>query len=163
MIEELKLRIIRSWILGDACCGTLMVLGANGWEKYCATLEDVPRDAKVYGETAIPEGTYEIKFREADTPMTREYRRIYSGFSFHLELQDVPNYKFVYIHHGNTAKNTLGCILLGEKVSTFRGNGFVNNSRKTYEPFYKMVSDALKRDAKVTIEIINEITAMGNA
>ncbi|MGI4991004.1 DUF5675 family protein (plasmid) [Halobacteriovorax sp. GFR7] len=157
----MELRLIRTHLMGDACCGTLMIRNEHGsWEKYCATLEDLPRDKKVMHTTCIPEGTYEIKKRKVVSHMTERYRSIYGKmFDFHLELKDVPNYTYVYIHHGNKATDTSGCILVGTKVIRSKGNGFILSSRSTFRHLYPMISKALKDGEKVTIEIVNEFTA----
>lgn len=156
----MELRVIRSWIKGNAACGTLMIKGDHGWERHCATLEDLPRPEKIKHETCIPVGTYEVKKREILSGMTKRYRTIYGDkFDFHLELQGVEDYDYVYIHHGNRAGHTSGCILLGSAITTSKGNGFVTNSRKTFINFYQMVEQALNAGETVTIEVVEEYTA----
>ena len=156
----MKLRLIRSHLVGDACMGSLMIRALHGgWVGYCVTLEDVPRDKKVKHVTCIPEGTYVIKKREVLSGMTERYRKIYKGkFDFHLELQDVPDYTNVYIHHGNKATHSSGCILLGKAQTVSQGNGFITDSRTTFMKFYPMISAALASGEEVTIEIVNEFT-----
>lgn len=57
---------------------------------------------KVYGETAIPAGTY-----KADIYFSKKF-----GYKV-VRLFDVPYFEGVYLHRGNTAKDSLGCIILG--------------------------------------------------
>lgn len=82
----------------------------------CDTLEDVCRDinkdgdlddageTKVYGETAIPSGIYKITL--AQSPRFKKLLPL---------LHNVKNYSGVLIHHGNWAKDTHGCILVGTR------------------------------------------------
>ena len=55
----MKLDVIRTQFGKDATNGLLFI--DNVFE--CYTLEDEVRDIKVHSETAIPLGTYKIKFR----------------------------------------------------------------------------------------------------
>ena len=57
---------------------------------------------KVYGETAIPTGTY-----NADIYFSKKF-----GYKV-VRLFDVPYFSGIYIHKGNTAKDSLGCIIVG--------------------------------------------------
>ena len=57
---------------------------------------------KVYGETAIPAGTY-----KADIYFSKKF-----GYKV-VRLFDVPYFEGIYIHKGNTEKDSLGCIIVG--------------------------------------------------
>src|SRR5574344_1897081 len=57
---------------------------------------------KVYGERAIQAGTY-----KADIYFSKKF-----GYKV-VRLFDVPYFSGIYIHKGNTAKDSLGCIILG--------------------------------------------------
>ncbi len=56
----MKLNLVRTQFGADATNGILFINGVFE----CFTLEDEVRDVKVYGETAIPKGTYNIEFRK---------------------------------------------------------------------------------------------------
>lgn len=72
---------------------------------FCHVLEDKvrPDGIKTYGETAIPEGTYNLTIE----PFRGNVDKMYPL------LHDVPNFTGVCMHGGNTAADTLGCLLLG--------------------------------------------------
>lgn len=73
----------------------------------CDTIEDKVRvlnsaKDKVYGETAIPAGEY-----KADLYFSRKF-----GYTV-VRLFNVPYFEGIYIHKGNTEKDSLGCIIVG--------------------------------------------------
>ena len=150
----MKLNVIRHQFGKDATNGLLFIDGVFE----CYTLEDEVRDVKVMSETAIPLGTYEIKFRNIggfDTKYTARY-----GSTFHkgmLELQDVPNFKYILIHTGNTDQHTAGCLLVGETQQDLdKGkDGFVGGSGDAYKKMYPKVRDALINQEEVTINYKN--------
>lgn len=115
----------------------------------CYTLEDVVRDKKIAGETAIPEGKYKITLRN-EGGKNESYKKMYP--SMHkgmLYVNDVPNYEYVLIHKGNTKKDTEGCLLVGEDI----GVDSVSNSAKAYEKIYPIISKALLNKEEVTLII----------
>lgn len=64
---------------------------------------------KVYGRTAIPRGRYKVVLS-----YSHRFARILP------EVLDVPGFSGVRIHGGNTAADSLGCILVGS-VRTANG------------------------------------------
>lgn len=115
---------------------------------FCDTLEDTVRDLnkngkfdngekKVKGKTAIPYGTYEIKWTYS--PRFKKYTP---------QLMNVPSFEGIRIHSGNSNKDTEGCLLLGKNKNV----GMVLNSRATINKFYPLIKKACS-NGKVTIEI----------
>ena len=77
-------------------------------EYLCDTLEPIWRDyqhggRKIKGRSAIPEGRYAVVI--SYSPKFQAWLPILLG---------VPNFSGIRIHAGNTAKDTEGCILVGQ-------------------------------------------------
>ena len=115
---------------------------------FCDTIEDTVRDInkngkfdngekKVHSKTAIPYGTYEIKWTYS--PRFKKYTP---------QLMNVPSFEGIRIHAGNTSSDTEGCLILGENKQV----GKVLNSRATINKFYPIIKKACSK-GKVTIEI----------
>lgn len=106
-------------------------------EFICNTLEDVDRDLnrngifdngehKVYSETAIPNGTYDIQFRYSPK-FSPQY-----GNKPMPYIDNVSEFTGVLFHWGNTNKDTSGCILVG--YNTVKGK--VTDSKKAFAIVY---------------------------
>ena len=115
---------------------------------FCDTIEDTVRDInkngkfdngekKVHSKTAIPYGTYEIKWTYS--PRFKKYTP---------QLINVPSFEGIRIHAGNTSADTEGCLILGENKQV----GKVLNSRATINKFYPIIKEACSK-GKVTIEV----------
>lgn len=103
---------------------------------FCYTLEDVVREgAKVDGQTAIPAGTYDVIIDDS----TRFGRPM-------PHILNVPNFKGVRIHSGNTSKDTEGCILLG---ASYAGKDFIGNSKSAFDIFFEKLKAAKTATIKI--------------
>jgi Family of unknown function (DUF5675) len=86
----------------------------------CLTLENLWLDNQVSISCIVP-GDYKVK--QQDSPR----------FGPNMwTLQNVPGRTHILIHWGNTAKDTRGCILVGDRFGTLSGEPAVLNSRNTY-------------------------------
>lgn len=135
----------------DATLGRLWVDGKST----CWALEDQTQGGlKVPGETRIPAGTYEIKLRQ-EGGMIGAYQARYGDWhSGMIWLQNVPGFKWIYIHTGNTDDHTEGCILIGNGcIAPASGDPTIQSSRDAYEPFARAVHDAIARGENVVITI----------
>jgi hypothetical protein len=141
----MKLKLLRLALTDNSTVGALFVDGVF----HSFTLEDAVRATKIAGLTAIPEGCYSIKRRLEKSPKQKEYATKYDWFDYHFELQGIPNYRHVYIHIGNTSKDTDGCILVGESASP----DFVGNSKPAFESLYKLLKQAEDKNESIEIEI----------
>jgi hypothetical protein len=104
----MELVLTRQFAVGDATIGTLTLDGAFE----CWTLEDVIRERKVYGKTAIPAGCYPVLLCESPR-FSDSYEKRGLGRIVPL-IDKVPNYSGVRIHVGNVAEHTHGCVLVGQ-------------------------------------------------
>lgn len=135
----MKLLLVRE-PSGDKCThGKLYVNGVFE----CFTLEDKDRKLesggeKIYGQTAIPRGTYEViinfsqRFKR-DLPL----------------LLNVAGFSGVRIHAGNTSEDTEGCILVGSS----RGDQRVNNSRVAFSKLFDQLDEAYAANEPISLEI----------
>lgn len=100
----------REWANDECQIGELYVNG----KRFSYTLEDpVRKGKKIFGQTAIPAGTYEVLVNTS-----ARFRKLMP-----LLLQ-VPGFEGVRIHSGNTAADTLGCLLVAYSKAS--------NNRKIY-------------------------------
>ena len=103
------------------------------------TLEDTKRAHKVFGETRIPAGTYRLVLRN-EGGMTQRYKarfpEMHKGM---IWLEDVPMFEWVYIHIGNSAQDTEGCILVGMKS----GDNHIYASKDAYKLIYPKIVAAI--------------------
>lgn len=142
----MELILERKWIKPTYTIGNLYVNG----EFFSNTLEDPNRDLnkngkfdntekKVYGDTCIPFGRYQVvvtyspKFKR-ELPL----------------LLNVPYFEGIRIHRGNTIKDTMGCILVGENKKV----GQVLNSTSYEQRITKLIREATSRGEQCCITII---------
>ena len=141
----MKLYLKRHSFTGKATLGTLYIDG----KIFCFVVEDEQRElndfnndgdfddigeGKIYGETAIPKGTYEVELT-----MSPKYKKLMPL------IKGVTGYSGIRIHSGNTEKDTLGCLIVGMK-QTLTG---VADSRIAYNK----LMDKLEGQKDITIKI----------
>ncbi len=110
---------------------------------FCDTLEPTWRDYehgayKVKGRSAIPEGRYAVVI--SFSPKFKQWLPILLG---------VPKFEGIRIHAGNTAKDTEGCILVGQN----REVGKVLDSRKWLYELKQKIVEARDRGEAVWLTI----------
>ena len=134
----MELTLNRIFLGSSATIGELLVNDKH----LCDTLEDRvrPEGEKVYGKTAIPEGTYEVKLTHSP-----RFKKILP------EILNVPNFSGIRIHTGNSSKDTEGCILVG----TWDGEeeDWVGNSRIAFDELMALLEEATNNKEKVTITV----------
>lgn len=110
--------------------------------------EEQIKGLKVYGETAIPTGTYTIDMNTISPKFKdRSWAKPYGGKL--PRLLNVKGFEGVLMHVGNTQKDSLGCILVG--INTKKG--MVTNSTEYFHKLMKELLSAKVKDEKITITI----------
>ena len=130
------------YVDGELICDTLEDVDRNLNQHMS---EDVIRQKKVYGETAIPRGTYSVTLNVFSSK--------FGSLPFYKEtcggklprLLNVPGYEGVLIHVGKRVENTLGCILVGKKV----GAGHLDDGKAAFKKLW----DKIKDGKDVTISV----------
>lgn len=120
----------------------------------CFGLEDEYREEKVANETRIPAGKYGVMLRTEGGFHTRYAKRFPDIHRGMLHIQDVPDFKWILIHCGNTDEDTAGCLLVGSQAITEPGNMAIANSTAAYKRFYPLVLDAAANNG-LTIEFVD--------
>ena len=106
-------------------------------EKLCDTLEHVCRivnndcSMKIFGETAIPEGRYQVEILWWDKHQ-----------NYYPHVMNVPCFEGILIHGGLTASDSEGCILVGE--NTIKGE--LTNGPHWARVVTGIIQDALKNE-----------------
>ncbi len=112
---------------------------------FCDTIEDAVvdmdksgkfdgKEKKVYGESAIPYGTYKVILN-----VSPRFKRLLP------RLLAVPHFDGILIHRGNTAIDSHGCIIVGKNKSV----GMVVDSAVTEKELVKRLTGA--KDIEIEI------------
>ena len=129
-------------------------------EFVCYIVEDQYNAKKVWGETRIPEGVFEISYRYEGIFHKRyktKFADIHKGI---LCVHNAPDWKiivddtvfqYILIHLGNSDDDTAGCLLPNTTVNedTMRGS----NSTGAYKKLYSIISEHLDNGKKVSLEV----------
>ena len=145
----MKLKLIRKFKGTEYTIGDLFIDGIF----FSNILEDVVRgltdknddgdfddkgEGKVYGDTAIPAGKYEVVITYSNR------------FKKYLPLLlNVPGYEGIRIHGGNSAVDTHGCLLPG--INNIKGK--VTKSKETTELLISKIKDSIDNGELVTMTI----------
>lgn len=156
----MRLKVERRWKKTTYTIGRLYVDGFY----FCNTLEDRDRGLKqtdtplsiktrkVYGETAIPTGTYGVSMNTTSPKYAAVawYWKLCQGKM--PRLLSVPGFDGILIHPGgsNGPLDTRGCILVGKNTKV----GKLTESKATFEKLYKQMAEAVGRGEEISIEIV---------
>lgn len=153
----MKLLLERKWKKDTYTIGRLYINGVF----FSNTVEDKDRglkqtdslaiiqSKKVYAETAIPTGIYNIRMdiKSSKYSTYSWYKNLCSGYMPRLE--NVPGFTGILIHPGNSALDSAGCIIPGKNTKV----GQVTDSKNTFAKLYKKMKAAYDKGEKITIEI----------
>ena len=151
----MKLELKRFKDDGDT---TISVFFIDGVAK-CFMIEDQEQTVKKWGETRIPNGTFDVSLR-AEGGFHNRYKSKFGQLDGMLCVHNAPDWKiivgeivfqYVLIHIGNSDDDTAACLLPNTSASfgTMRGSG----STTAYKKIYPTIIYALKNGEKVTIEV----------
>lgn len=148
----MKLKLKRIALKKDYTIGKLYIDDVY----FCDTLEDTVRDLnkngkfdndekKIYGQTAIPYGTYEVTTNVVSSRFkNRIWAKPYNGKI--PRLLNVQSFDGVLLHPGSSQLDTSGCILVGKNTIV----GRLTDSQKTFH----LLMQKIKNQKNITIEII---------
>lgn len=160
----MKLRLRRIALKETYTIGKLEVWKDGQWVYLCDTIEDKSRDLnkngvfdngekKIYGETAIPYGTYKITMNVVSPKFSNftkyPYARKYQGYM--PRLLNVNHFDGILIHPGRSARSSAGCIIVGK-------NKIVGQVVESTEVWCSLMEHyfwpARKSGEPITIEIV---------
>lgn len=153
----MKLLLKRIALRPTYTIGKLYIDGAY----ICDVLEDPVRDLnkngvfdngerKIYGETAIPYGTYEITMKVKSPKFSRKATYAWCG-GYLPRLLNVPHFEGILLHAGNSAQDSHGCPLVGENKIVGK---LVNSMHTLRNKVYPLLKKASDKGEIITIEII---------
>ena len=148
----MKLEVLRISSESDSTSGLVFDV-TNGRKFLCYSLEDEHRSEKVMHETRVPAGTYKILLRK-EGGFHGRYTKKYGDFDKGmLHVQDVPGFKWILIHTGNTDEHTSGCLIVGDSQENnqLKKDGFIGRSTQAYKRIYPPIAAALEAGEEVTI------------
>lgn len=119
----------------------------------CYGLEDIPRKKKIPGSTSIPAGTYKLGFNRDGGMNGNYYDRFPKLHRGMIEIKDIPGFSYVYIHIGNTHKETAGCLLAGTGYVFEKGDYRLVQSVTAYKKLYGLLVELM-----VVRDVIIEVT-----
>jgi len=146
-LRTMDLKLVRNVFTDKSTIGTLSVNGVIE----CFILEDKDRglndvmplskinELKVYGETAIPYGRYEI-----DITMSARFKKELPI------LLNVKGYTGIRIHTGNKAIDTHGCLLPARK----KGVDSVSESILAFNQLFSKLKQAKANKERIFITIV---------
>ena len=140
----MHIRVMREPSINDTTLGSLFI--DDHWQ--CHTLEDVirPTGEKVHSKTAISPGRYRLILS-----MSNRFKKIMP------EVLNVPMFTGIRIHSGNTAKDTAGCLLVGQTRSVETRS--IGRSRFAYTALMLKLRAALDAGETIDITYVNPLIA----
>lgn len=136
----MKILVDRKWKKETYTIGIAYINGV----RFSETIEDRDRgltnnmtvdeinSKKVYGQTAIPVGTYKIKLTYSSKFANRAWGKKYKGMV--PSVENVKGFSGVRLHPLNTAADSLGCIGFGKNTQV----GMITDATKYY---YKLMDN----------------------
>ena len=102
-----------------------------------------PSERKIFGQTAIPAGTYKVIINRSERFSKLAGREVLLPL-----LLNVPGYEGVRIHPGNAPKDTEGCLLPGTAIGP--DGASVINSRAAFANLFSAMQVAFANHEPIT-------------
>ena len=148
----MEIRIDRAWKKRDYTISRVYIDGQRFGDgrNYCNALEDYDRgltsdmtvddilSVKVYGETAIPTGRYKVVL-----DWSNAFKKVLP------HVLAVKGFTGIRIHSGNTAKDSRGCVIIGQNTKV----GMVTESRYWMGLLQKRIAAAINKGEEVWLTI----------
>ena len=119
----------------------------------CFLLEDKIRTVKIFKQTAIPTGLFDLKLNDwggMNAKYLHKFPALHKGM---IEIERLPTFHSVYIHIGNTIADTAGCPLCGLSWIKKDGDFQVLQSTDAYKIVYPKLLKVLgSGDTGICIE-----------
>ena len=134
--------------------GIWYLMAGNAEVFLCMILEDEYRSQKVFSETRIPAGIYEIKLRTEGSHHIRYQRKFPDMHKGMLHIINVPKFKWILFHIGNDEDDTAGCQLPGMYFTTKVVDGVdrfkVIQSTYAYKRVYPIIANRIENSSQTT-------------
>jgi len=152
----MELEVLRFSSQKESTLGLLFDVSLNKRKFLCFTLEDEYRTKKIYGQTRIPTGTYEVKLKKEGGFHNRYKIKFPDFHKGMLEITNVKGFDYILIHIGNNDDDTAGCLLVGDSLrQNITDKGFVGSSTIAYKRVYSIIANLLDLGGKVVIKYID--------
>lgn len=157
----MELKLVRKYCKDEYTIGQLFVI-ENGKAIWVAdTLEDKVRDynkdgdlldegeEKVYSQTAIPYGKYEVKMTISPKFKNRYWAAIYGGIV--PLIDNVKHFTGIRFHPASTAASLSGCVGVGR--NTLKGQ-LTQSTDMYFNLMDNYLIPAMNRNESITLEIV---------
>ena len=139
----MEIKIVRNKGTAGFTEGKMYVNG----EFECYTIEDADRKleaggTKIQNQTCIPRGKYKVILS-----MSNRFKKVLP------EVLNVPQFKGIRIHSGNSSKDTEGCIIVGA-INDRVDDDWVGSSKVAMSRLMPKIEDALAVKEAVWLEIV---------
>lgn len=140
----MELTLTRTTLDSNCTQGDLLVNGTFE----CFTLELPVKDG--LPGSAIPPGKYLIALAGSPKFLSSTDVWVQRFAETIPHLLGIPNRTNILIHWGNDAKDTEGCILVGDSLAA----DFIGNSRKAFEELHAMLIGARRAGEAISITVV---------
>lgn len=157
----MELKLVRKYCKDEYTIGQLFVETPQGSVWISDTLEDKVRDynkdgdlldegeEKVYSQTAIPYGKYEVKMTISPKFKNRYWAAIYGGIV--PLIDNVKHFTGIRFHPAKTAADLSGCVGVGR--NTLKGQ-LTQSTDMYFNLMDNYLIPAMNRNESITLEIV---------